>query len=66
MIMELSDFRKKPCVRGYEILRVEGSSCPWRVVFSVDGVEGGSGQYQTHDQAEEAGIEWMFSGWGDE
>lgn len=64
--MELSDFRNTPGARGYQIHFVEGHSCPWRVVFSVDGVGGGSGQYQTHEQAEAAGIDWMFSGWGDE
>lgn len=64
--MELADFRKSPSMRGYEIDLVEGNACPWRVVFSVDGVVCGGGQYQTHDQAEAAGVDFMFSGWGDD
>ena len=46
--------------------KVEGVDCPWRVVFVVDGVECGHGEYQSWDQADAAGEEWRFSGWGDE
>lgn len=61
-----SKYRKQPAEKGYSVDLVEGAQCPWRVVFVVDGVEVGRGQYQTHDQAEDAGTEFMFSGWGDD
>jgi hypothetical protein len=64
--MELADYRISPQSKGYMVDKVEGVDCPWRVVFVVDGVECGHGEYQSWDQADAAGEEWMFSGWGDE
>lgn len=58
-------YRQPPKAKGYRVDCVEGAACPWRVVFLVDGVEVGGGQYQTHDQAEDSGTNFMFSGWGD-
>lgn len=55
-------YRKLPESRGYSVDCVEGAQCPWRVVLVVDGVEVGRGQYQTHEQAEDAGTDFMFSG----
>lgn len=64
--MELTDYRKGPRTRGYSLDRVEGAECPWRVVFLVDGVECGGGRYQSREQAEDAGVDYMFDGWGDD
>jgi len=61
-----SKYRKSPTEKAYSIDQVEGAACPWRVVFLVDGVEVGGGQYQTYDQAEDAGTDFIFSGWGDD
>lgn len=64
--MELSDYRKPPGFKGYEIDRYQGELCPWRVIFYVDGEAAGGGSYQTREQAEQAGVDFMFSGWGDD
>lgn len=58
-------YRVPPSVRSFSVDVVSGSSCPWRVRFFVDGVECGGGQYQTAEQADDAGVDFMFSGWGD-
>lgn len=63
--MELSDYRHPPQMRGYEIDHFKGTQAPWRIYFYVDGEKTGQGQYQTREQAENAGTEYMFSGWGD-
>lgn len=63
--MELADYRKSPGFKGYEIDRFEGHQCPWKVIFYVDGEPVGGGSYQTRQQAEDSGVEFMFSGWGD-
>lgn len=49
-------------IRAYKVDEVAGNGDGWRVVFYVDGEEVGGGQYQTAEQADEAGIEFMFSG----
>lgn len=63
--MDLSDYRIPPQMRGYELDRFVGTPAPWRVYFYVDGEKVGGGQYQTAEQADAAGVEFMFSGWGD-
>lgn len=62
----LSKYRKRPVEKGYSVDLVEGAECPWRVVFLVDGFEVGGGQFLTSDMAEDAGTDFMFSGWGDD
>ena len=63
---EFARYRVPPGARGYSVDHCPGVSCPWRVVFVVDGVECGRGEYQTADQADDAGVDFMFSGWGDD
>lgn len=64
--MELADYRKKPGFKAIKVEKVEGTSAAWRVGFYVDGEAVGGGQYQTRAQADDAGVEFMFSGWGDD
>lgn len=59
-------FRKSPVFRSYKVVRIEGLICPWRVRFLVDGEDVGGGQYRTSEEADAAGVDYMFSGWGDE
>jgi hypothetical protein len=58
-------YRQAPSIKAYKVTHQPGTSCPWRVAFIVDGDEVGHGQYQTAEQADDAGVEFMFSGWGD-
>ena len=58
-------YRKPPGFRAYQVVHVEGHICPWRVEFTVDGERVGGGQYRTADEADAAGVDFMFSGWGD-
>jgi hypothetical protein len=58
-------YRKPPGFKSYKISKIEGSAAPWRLDFNVDGESVGGGQFHTHRQAEEAGVDFMFSGWGD-
>lgn len=60
----LEKYRKKPVLRAYKISKVDGHPAPWRVEFNVDGIMVGGGQYQSYDQAEDAGVDFMFSGAG--
>lgn len=59
-------YRKPPGFKSYKVERVEGHICPWRVRFFVDGEDAGGGQYRTAEEADAAGVDYMFSGWGDE
>lgn len=59
-------YRKPPGYRAYKVVKVEGHICPWRALFFVDGEEVGGGQYRTADEADAAGVDYMFSGWGDD
>ena len=66
--MSASDFdryRKPPGFRSYRVFRCDGSDVPWRVLFFVDGEEVGGGRFQTSSQADDAGVDFMFSGWGE-
>lgn len=68
MAKSASDFdryRLPAVARGYSVDMVPGCSCPWRVSFVVDGVSVGFAQFQTQSQADDAGVDFMFSGWGD-
>lgn len=58
----MDKYRKKPDMRAYKVINEPGSSVPWRVQFFVDGVEVGGGRYQTAEQADDAGVDFMFSG----
>lgn len=64
--MEIADYRKPPGHKAYKVEFDRGVCAPWRVFFFVDGVRVGGGQYQTSQQADDAGVEFMFSGWGDD
>lgn len=69
MAKQLDDFarfRVPPGSRGYSVEHVPGAACPWRVVFLVDGVDCGRAQFQAASQADDAGVDFMFSGWGDD
>ena len=55
-------YRKKPEMKAYKVVEQVGTSTPWRVKFMVDGVEVGGGQYQTAEQADDAGVSFMFNG----
>lgn len=59
-------YRKPPGVKAYQVKKVEGTSAPWRVEFMVDGEDAGGGQYRTASEADEAGLRYMFSGWGED
>lgn len=59
-------YRRPPVAKSYQVEKVEGASAPWRVKFVVDGEDAGGGQYATAEEADEAGLRYMFSGWGDE
>lgn len=59
-------YRTKPDFRAYKVERVEGHICPWRVRFFVNGEDAGGGEYRTAEDADAAGFDYMFSGWGDE
>lgn len=58
-------YRVGPGSRSYSVDVLDGVECPFRVSFFVDGVGCGFGQFHTADQADDAGAEFMFSGWGD-
>jgi len=64
--MDMERYRKVPGFKAYKVEKIEGVPAPWRVLFLVDGEEVGGGQYQTADQADDAGVDFMFSGWGDD
>lgn len=59
-------YRKAPGFKAYQVERIEGSNTPWHVRFLVDGEAVGGGCYQTSQQADDAGVDFMFSGWGDD
>lgn len=59
---EFARYRKLLSQRSYKVDFEQGAGCPWRVVFFVDGEEVGRGQYQTAEQADDAGVDFMFSG----
>lgn len=46
--------------RAYRVEHQPGAECPWRVYFIADGEETGGGRYQTAEQADEAGVDYMF------
>ncbi len=46
---------------AYSVDVVAGNGDGWRVVFYIDGENVGGGQYPTAEQADDAGIEFMFS-----
>lgn len=60
--MSMDRYRRGVVFRSYEVTNEPGTSCPWRVKFLADGVEVGGGQYQTAEQADDAGVSYMFSG----
>lgn len=49
-------------MRAYRVLYEPGAGAPWRVEFFVDREPVGGGQYQTAEQADDAGSDFMFSG----
>lgn len=55
---EESDFR------SFAVSHVSGNGDGWRVDFYVNGEHCGHGQYQTSEQADDAGVEFMFGGAG--
>ena len=59
-------YRQPPGFRAYQVKKEPGHICPWRVDFVVDGECVGGGQYPTAEEADAAGVNFMFSGWGDE
>ena len=62
----LESYRQRPGVKATKVEHVPGQQCPWRLVMMVDGEVVGSGRYQTAEQADDAGVDFMFSGWGDD
>lgn len=58
----MEKYRKKAFTRSYKVAQEQGTGADWRVTFYIDGEERGGGQYQTAEQADEAGVEFMFSG----
>lgn len=62
----MDKYRQPPGFKGYELDRFVGAQCPWLVIFYVDGEKAGGGAYHTREQAEAAGVEFMFSGWGED
>lgn len=58
----MEKYRRKPESRSFKVTCDPGTSTPWRVEFFVDGIEAGGGQYQTAEQADDAGVSFMFSG----
>ena len=58
----MEKYRKKPGMRAFEVSHEAGTSAPWRVTFYVDQVPCGGGQYQTAEQADDAGVNFAFSG----
>ena len=59
-------YRRQPQQKAFKVTFFEGASAPWRVIFMVDGEEVGGGQYQRAEHADDAGVDFMFSGWGDD
>ena len=59
----LDSYRQRPGSKGYKVEHLPGRECPWCLVMMVDGEVVGSGQYQTAEQADDAGVDFMFSGW---
>lgn len=59
-------YRNRVKQRAFEVYKVEGTECPWRVRFLADGEETGGGRFKTADEADEAGVEYIFGGWGDD
>ena len=55
-------YRKKPDFRAYEVTQQKGTGADWRVTFYIDGEERGGGQFQTAEQADDAGVDFMFAG----
>lgn len=62
----MDKYRQGAGTRSFEVTNEPGTGCPWRVKFLVDGIDAGGGQYQTAEQADDAGVSFMFSGWGDD
>lgn len=62
----MEHFRNRVDFYGYEVYQVVGSEAPWRVRFYAGGEEAGGGQYQTAEEADEAGVNYMFQRWGDD
>lgn len=58
----MEKYRQKPQSRSFKVTHEPGTSAPWRVQFFVDVIDAGGGQYQTADQADDAGVSFMFSG----
>lgn len=58
----MEKYRQKPQSRSFKVTQEPGTSTPWRVQFFVDCIEVGGGQYQTAEQADDAGVSFMFSG----
>jgi hypothetical protein len=58
----MEKYRKKPLSREYKVTHEQGTGADWRVTFFIEGEERGGGQYQTAQQADEAGVDFLFSG----
>lgn len=58
----MEKYRQKPLSRSFKVTQEQGTSTPWKVQFFVDGIEAGGGQYQTAEQADDAGVSFMFAG----
>lgn len=65
-IDDFSRYRQPPLFKAYKVEFEQGAGAPWRVVFYVDGVEVGGGQFQTAEQADDAGINFAFEVLGDD
>ena len=54
-------YRKKALTRSFKVTQEQGTGADWRVVFYIDGEERGGGQFQTAEQADDAGVDFMFA-----
>lgn len=52
-------------MRYYAVDQVAGNGDCWRVFFFIDDEEVGHGNFQTVEQADAAGVDFMFRGWPD-
>jgi hypothetical protein len=58
----MEKYRVKALTRSFKVTREQGTGVDWRVTFYIDGEERGCGQFQTAEQADDAGVQFMFSG----
>ena len=53
-------YRRKALTRSYKVTQEQGTGADWRVTFYIDGEERGGGQFQAAQQADDAGVDFMF------